>query len=291
MWAVITSKHSCERELSGRYTVRPFAVSTLFTRQLRLDVKHTFSTGMPPRRRVVVKSFHFENKSITTSKNYVPWLRNIHRHTCVYPESVCVCEEKTGRDTDFPFGNWTFRFPPLLSLYSRSGLFIFPSYPKQGSAPRSSDLACHPDVCTQRPPWTLLLSCFSLPSSLSLNPLQRLCLSSPFVPFFGGNEEVWLNVLCSPWHHQLLFSVTASEVLLLKPAAAREDASDGFCPLFHSLPFIPMCSSRHQGRFLTSMLFRQWCHGHGDVVLCLRLSSTAKEKTQDSDVDECAINI
>lgn len=86
-------------------------------------------------------------------------------------------------------------------------------------------------------------------------------------------------------------SVTSSAVvrchsswgLPLKPKAAREDTSDGFCPLFHSLAFIPLCSNRHQGRFLTSMLFRQWCQGHWDVVLCLRPSSTGREKTQDSD--------
>lgn len=32
------------------------------------------------------------------------------------------------------------------------------------------------------------------------------------------------------------------------------------------------------------MLFRQWCHGRGDAVLCLRPSSTGRAKTQDLEV-------
>lgn len=47
-------------------------------------------------------------------------------------------------------------------------------------------------------------------------------------------------------------SMTSSAVVLchsawglsLKPKAALEEASDGFCPLFHSLAFIPLCSQQ-----------------------------------------------
>lgn len=117
----------------------------------------------------------------------------------------------------FLFGISTFPFPPCLSLCSHPGLFIFPSYPKHGNAPRSSDLDCRLliDVCTNRPPWTLVLSgsrCFSLSSSLDLNPPLHLCFSSFFV--LWGSKEGWLNVLCPLWRHQLLFSVTAPEVCL-----------------------------------------------------------------------------
>lgn len=39
------------------------------------------------------------------------------------------------------------------------------------------------------------------------------------------------------------------------------------------------------------MLFRQWCHGRGDVVLCLRPGSTGREKTQDLAVVQSGFSI
>lgn len=79
-----------------------------------------------------------------------------------------------------------------------------------------SDLACHPDVCTHRPPWTLLSGslCFSLSFTINLILLLHRWFSSPLVPWelLWVTKEVWLNVLCPPWRHQLLFSVHAPEV-------------------------------------------------------------------------------
>ena len=193
-----------------------------------------------------------------------------------------------GETQIFPFGISTFPFPPRLSLCSRPGLFIFPSYPKHGNAPRRTDLACHPDVCTPTPlnPPALCFSLFSLikpqPSSASLLFLPRCARRTAPERRRGlGKCPVSLSRVTSP------AVVSLSQRLrfcLWSQKAAHEDASDGFCPLFHSPAFIPLCSIRHQGRFLTSMLFRQWCHSHGDVVLCLRQSCTGREKTQDLDV-------
>lgn len=132
-----------------------------------------------------------------TSKNDVPWLQNTH--ICLPRARVCE-RKKPGRDADFPSGISTFRFPPCLSLYSRPSLFIFPSYPKHGNAPRSSDLACHPDACThadpREPTGPRLLP---LPSSLKLSPPRHLCLSSPFVPggSSGGRGRGGVNTLCA----------------------------------------------------------------------------------------------
>ena len=176
---------------------------------------------------------------------------------------VCVCVVVWARGTDFSFGISTFPFPPWVSLSRHPGLFIFPSYPKHGNAPRCSDLASCPDACTHtdpREPMCTLDLGFSPSSSLkppsSSASLFCLVLSlslsrSAFVLWETLRGCVEILVKCP------VPCMTSSAVVLchsawglsLKPKAALEEASDGFCPLFHSLAFIPLCSNRHQGRF------------------------------------------
>lgn len=131
-------------------------------------------------------------------------------------------------------------------------------------------MCAHTDPHEPSLPLSLPLLVFLSLPHLTSNPLFA-SLFSLLVCALGaalGSGEVGLNVLCPPWRPQLLFAACHSAWgLTLKPKAAREDASDGFWPLFHSPAFIPLCSDWHQGRFLTSMLFRQLCHGHGDVVM------------------------
>lgn len=215
---------------------------------------------------------------------------------------VCFCVYLCERDTDFPF--WNLNIPisslPLFELPSRLVYLSLLSQTRERSPSLWSRLL--PTMCARTAdPYEPLCSldlCFSPSSSLNLSTLLHLCvvifLSSPC---FVLGETRWgcveFLVKCP------VSSMTSSAVVLcqsawglpLKPKAALEEASDGFCPLFHSLAFIPLCSYRLQGRFLTSMLFRQWCHGHGDLVLCLRLSCTGREKTQNLDVVKSGLSI
>lgn len=267
---------------------RSSAVSTLFTSR---DVKHTFSAGMQLQRRLVVKAFHFENKSRKKLLKLMfhGYKTHTHTHICLPWTHVCVRERERERERH-RFSFWDLNIPvSSLPLFVQPFWLIYLSLLSQ-TWERSPQLWSRlPPWCVHTPtPMNSLARCFSLPSSLHIS---HLCLSSAFVPWelLRGDQEVWS---CAP--RDIISCCSLSQRLrfcLWSPKAAREDASDGFCPLFHWLPFIPMCSSRHQGRFLTSMLFRQWCHGHGDVVLCLRLSTTAEEKTQDLDVDDSGFRI
>lgn len=215
-----------------------------------------------------------------------------HTHTRLFTISfhlnllVCVYVWEGEREARiFLLESQHSRFLLCRSLCSHTDLFIFPSYPKHRNAPCGCDLACRPDVCTNRPPWT--------PCSLWIFLFPSLSLASPSLPQLShaslsssARAQEKAPRLQGGSVKRPAPSVTSSAVVLchsawglpLKPKAALEDASDGFCPLFHSPTFIPLRRGRHQGRFLTSMLFRQWCHCHGDVVLCLRPCINGEEK-------------
>jgi len=148
-----------------------------------------------------------------------------HTHTSLFTISVhlnpyvCMCVCLWGKETDFPF--WNLNIPIFsLPLFVQPPWLIYLSLPSQ-TRQRSPRLWSRlPPRCvhTPRPLWTLVLS-LSLSSSLNLKPLLHLCFSSPLVlrAWHRGSGDVWLNVLCPLWRHQLLFCVTAPEVCLWSP--------------------------------------------------------------------------
>ena len=148
-----------------------------------------------------------------------------------------------GRDADFPSGISTFRFPPWLFVQP-GRLFIFPSYPKHGNAPRSSDLVCHPDACTQGDPGEP--SCPSPPFLVKAPPPPGSGVYSPLLcpeDCSGGGDVI----SCCSLSQRLSF-------VLLKRAKTHLMV---FWSLFYSPSFICLCSSRHQSRLVPAVVFRR----------------------------------
>lgn len=209
-----------------------------------------------------------------------------HTHTRLFTISfhlnLPVCVYVWEGERNFPFGISTFPFPPL-PLFVQPYWLIYLSLLSQTQERSLWMWSRLPPRCVHKP--TPMNPC-----SLWIFLFPSLSLASPSLPHASLSSSARAQEKAPRLQGGSVKrpapSVTSSAVVLchsawglpLKPKAALEDASDGFCPLFHSPTFIPLRRGRHQGRFLTSMLFRQWCHCHGDVVLCLRPCINGEEK-------------